>query len=234
MVMQVEIYRYNPESDSEPRMQELDFDLEGRDMMILDVLEALKVRDSTITYRRSCREGVCGSDGMNINGKNMLACVSPVSKVIKNNRLVIRPMPGLPVIRDLVVDMAMFWEQYEKVEPYLQNNEPTPTIERLQSPEERARLDGYTECIMCGCCSTACPSWWWNPSKYLGPAALLQLWRFVDDSRDTSTKERLEKFDDPFSIFRCRSILACDFSCPKGLTPHTAIGNLKRKMVTGA
>lgn len=228
--MKIEIYRYNPETDDKPYMQTIDYDAEGRDLMVLDVLEDLKKRDTTLSYRRSCREGVCGSDGMNLNGKNCLSCITPLSKVVRDDLLIIRPLPGLPVIRDLVVDMDMFWKQYERIQPYLQNDTPTPAIERLQSPEDRAKLDGYYECILCACCTTACPSWWWNPDKYIGPAGLLQMYRFVLDSRDTKTQERLSLLQDPFSLYRCHSIQNCDFSCPKGLSPHTAISNLKRLM----
>ena len=152
-MLQVSIYRYNPEVDSAPRMEDFEFDTEGKDLMVLDVLEAIKARkDASVTYRRSCREGVCGSDGLNINGKNGLACITPLSETVKGNKLVIRPLPGLPVIRDLVVDMSLFYAQYEKIQPFLQNNTPAPAIERLQTPEDRSKLDGLYECILCACC----------------------------------------------------------------------------------
>ena len=190
--MLVSVYRYNPETDSQPRMQDYQIELPaGKDMMVLDLLQLVKDQDSSITYRRSCREGVCGSDGMNINGRNGLACITHVSSVVKNNKVVLRPLPGLPVIRDLVVDMTAFYKQYEKVKPFLQNDNPAPAIERLQSPEDRAKLDGLYECILCACCSTSCPSFWWNPDKFIGPAGLLQAYRFLADSRDTHTEERL-------------------------------------------
>lgn len=230
--MQIMLYRYNPEIDTKPRMQVLDYDPpHGRDLMVLDLLEHLKTDDPTLGFRRSCREGVCGSDGINMNGGNGLACITPVSRVVSDNRLVIRPLPGLPVIRDLIVDMDMFWRQYERVKPYLVNHDPAPSIERLQSPAERAKLDGLYECILCACCSTACPSWWWNPDRYAGPAALLQAYRFLQDSRDTAASERLADLDDHFSVFRCRGVENCNLYCPKGLEPLKAINAIKRRML---
>lgn len=168
---------------------------------------------------------------MNINGKNGLACITPLSAVVKGNKLIVRPLPGLPVIRDLVVDMSIFYKQYEKVKPFLQNDTPAPAIERLQSPEEREKLDGLYECILCACCSTSCPSFWWNPDKFLGPAALLQAYRFLADSRDTKTSERLASLDDPFSVFRCRGIMNCVNVCPKGLNPTKAIGHIRNMLL---
>lgn len=199
--------------------------------MVLDVLELLKAQDPTLTYRRSCREGVCGSDGINMNGRNGLACITPVSEAAKNGKLVLRPLPGLPVVRDLVVDMSQFYRQYEKIKPYLQNNTPAPAQERYQSPEDRAKLDGLYECILCACCSTACPSFWWNPDKFIGPAGLLQAYRFLVDSRDTATAERLAELDDPFSVFRCRGIMNCVNMCPKGLNPTRAIGKIRTMLL---
>lgn len=196
-MLQVSIYRYNPELDSEPYMQELEVDTGGKDLMVLDVLELIKAQDPTVTFRRSCREGVCGSDGLNMNGQNGLACITPLSDSVKNNKLIVRPLPGLPVVRDLVVDMTLFYTQYEKIEPYLKNNTPAPAIERLQTPEEREKLDGLYECILCACCSTSCPSFWWNPDRFIGPAGLLQSYRFLVDSRDTATEQRLSNLDDP-------------------------------------
>ncbi|MGA0335585.1 MAG: succinate dehydrogenase iron-sulfur subunit [Luminiphilus sp.] len=234
-MLQVSLYRYNPETDDAPYMQDFSVDTEGRDLMVLDVLELIKAEhDGSVTYRRSCREGVCGSDGLNINGKNGLACISPLSESVKNNKLVIRPLPGLPVIRDLVVDMSLFYAQYEKVQPYLQNGTPAPAIERLQSPEERAQLDGLYECILCACCSTSCPSFWWNPDRFIGPAGLLQAYRFLADSRDTATDERLAKLDDPFSVFRCHGIQNCVNVCPKGLNPTKAIGHIRGMLLSRA
>ncbi|MEE4384295.1 MAG: succinate dehydrogenase iron-sulfur subunit [Pseudomonadales bacterium] len=230
--MQVSIYRYDPEKDEAPYMQDLEVEIPAdRDLMVLDVLELMKAKDPTIAYRRSCREGVCGSDGMNMNGRNGLACITPVSQAAKKGRLVLRPLPGLPVVRDLVVDMSQFYRQYEKVQPYLQNDTPAPAQERLQTPEEREKLDGLYECILCACCSTSCPSFWWNPDKFIGPAGLLQAYRFLADSRDTATAERLEELDDPFSVFRCRGIMNCVAVCPKGLNPTRAIGHIKQMLL---
>ncbi len=230
--MQVSIYRFIPEQDIKPRMQHYDFELpEGRDLMVLDVLEALKIQDPSIVYRRSCREGVCGSDGMNMNGRNGLACKTPVSAVASGNKLVLRPLPGLPVVRDLVVDMSQFYKQYEAVKPYLINDQLKPSKERLQTIEERDKLEGSYECILCACCTTSCPSFWWNPDKFLGPAALLHSYRFLVDSRDTATDERLAELDDPFSVFRCRSIMNCVDVCPKDLNPTKAIGEIRTMLV---
>ncbi|MFO8045619.1 MAG: succinate dehydrogenase iron-sulfur subunit [Halomonas sp.] len=232
--LQVSIYRYNPETDSAPYMQEFQVDTQGRDVMVLDVLHMMKEDDNGLAYRRSCREGVCGSDGMNMNGKNGLACITPLSEVIKGNKLVLRPLPGLPVIRDLVVDMGLFYKQYERIQPYLQNDTPAPAIERLQSPEDRDKLDGLYECILCACCSTSCPSFWWNPDKFVGPAGLLQSYRFLADSRDTATGERLSELEDPFSVFRCRGIMNCVAVCPKGLNPTRAIGKIRDMLLANA
>ncbi len=233
-MLQVSVYRYNPATDAEPYMQDYQFETEGKDLMVLDVLEQLKAKDTSLAFRRSCREGVCGSDGLNINGKNGLACITPLSSTVKNNKLVVRPLPGLPVVRDLVVDMSLFYQQYEKVKPYLINNEPAPAIERLQSPEDRAKLDGLYECILCACCSTACPSFWWNPDRFIGPSGLLQAWRFLADSRDTAQAERLSDLDDPFSVFRCHGIQNCVNVCPKGLNPTRAIGHIRGMLLKNA
>jgi succinate dehydrogenase / fumarate reductase iron-sulfur subunit len=229
-MLQLSVYRFDPEVDDKPRMQDYQVDLEkvpGK--MLLDAILYVKDHlDDTLSLRRSCREGVCGSDGMNINGKNGLACITQLASLPE--KVVLRPLPGLPVIRDLVVDMQPFYNQYEKVEPYLQNNEPMPIKERLQSPEDRAKLDGLYECILCACCTTSCPSYWWNPEKFLGPAALLQANRFIQDTRDTKTADRLAKLSDPFSLFRCRGIMNCVSVCPKGLNPTKAIGEVREKM----
>ena len=234
-MLQVSLYRYNPETDEAPYMQDFSVDTGGRDLMVLDVLELIKAdHDGSVTYRRSCREGVCGSDGLNMNGKNGLACITPLSESVKGEKLVIRPLPGLPVIRDLVVDMSLFYAQYEKVQPYLQNPTPAPAIERLQSPEERAQLDGLYECILCACCSTSCPSFWWNPDRFVGPAGLLQAYRFLADSRDTATEDRLARLDDPFSVFRCHGIQNCVNVCPKGLNPTKAIGHIRTMLLNRA
>ncbi|WP_019215301.1 succinate dehydrogenase iron-sulfur subunit [Legionella tunisiensis] len=227
------IYRYNPEKDTKPYMQDYEIQVPVKsDPMLLTLLERLKAeQDPTITYRRSCREGVCGSDGMNINGTNGLACITIVSQ-LKTDKIVLRPLPGFPVIRDLAVDMTQFYQQYERIEPYLQNDSVAPARERLQSPQERAQLDGLYECILCACCTSSCPSFWWNPDKFVGPAGLLQARRFLADSRDTAKQHRLDKLQDPFSVFRCRSIMNCANVCPKGLNPTEAIANIRKQMLT--
>lgn len=231
-MISVNIYRYNPENDASPYMQSLSLPDEFRGRMVLDALEYLKKKDPTLAYRRSCREGVCGSDGMNINGKNWLACIKPVSDAMgTSDCLVIRPLPGMPVIRDLVVDQSLFFTQYKKIKPWLITHDAPPAIERQQSPEEREQLDGLYECILCGCCTSQCPSSWWNPASYLGPAALLQSLRFLLDSRDQARAERLEELKDPFSLFRCRSIGNCSWVCPKGLNPMGAIGRIRRELL---
>jgi succinate dehydrogenase / fumarate reductase, iron-sulfur subunit len=230
-IVEFSIYRFDPEKDVEPRMQDYQLTIpENTDMMLLDALIQIKdTLDETLSLRRSCREGVCGSDGMNINGKNGLACVTHLSSL--KSPITLRPLPGLPVIRDLIVDMTQFYKQYEKVKPYLINDEEPPAKERLQSPEDRAKLDGLYECILCACCSTACPSFWWNPEKFIGPAGLLWALRFIIDSRDTAKQERLDNLDDPFSVFRCRSIGNCSSVCPKGLNPTEAIGKIRTELV---
>lgn len=232
--MQVSVYRYDPDKDNEPYLQDFSVDLQGKDPMVLELLEQLKEQDETVTYRRSCREGVCGSDGVNMNGKNGLACMTRVSEVVRRDKLVIKPLPGLPVIRDLVVDMEQFYSQYKKITPYLINKDAPPQKERLQSPEEREKLDGLYECILCACCSTSCPSFWWNPDKFIGPAGLLQAYRFLADSRDTATDERLANLEDPFSVFRCRGIMNCVNVCPKGLNPTRAIGHIRTMLLKRA
>lgn len=232
-VITLSIYRYNPEVDAKPYMKDYELAVpEKTDPMVLTLLERLKAeQDSTITYRRSCREGVCGSDGMNINGTNGLACITHISD-LKTDKIVIRPLPGFPVIRDLAVDMSQFYQQYERIEPYLQNDEIPPAQERLQSPEERAQLDGLYECILCACCTSSCPSFWWNPEKFVGPAGLLQARRFLADSRDKATQHRLDKLQDPFSVFRCRTIMNCTNVCPKGLNPTQAIAKIRTQMLS--
>ena len=232
--MLLSVYRYNPETDEKPSMQDVEIDVpEDRDLMVLDVLTLAKEKDPSIAYRRSCREGVCGSDGMNINGTNGLACITPMSDVVgPDKKLILRPLPGLPVVRDLVVDMSLFYKQFEKVRPFLINDEPPPAIERLQSQEDREKLDGLYECILCACCSTSCPSFWWNPDKFIGPAGLLQAYRFLADTRDTANTERLSDLKDPFSVFRCRGIMNCVSVCPKGLNPTRAIGHIKSMLIS--
>lgn len=231
--MKLSIYRYNPEIDKEPYMQDYDFDpTKCKGKMVLHALEALKEQDPSLGFRRSCGEGVCGSDGMNINGKNRLACKTSLTSLPEH--IYIRPLPGLPVIRDLIVDLTEFYEHYEAVKPYLQSDQEPPETERLQTPEERERLDGLYECILCACCSSSCPSYWWNPDKFLGPAALLWAYRFIADTRDTATLDRLGFLQDAFKLFRCRTIMNCTDVCPKGLNPSSAIGHIRRKMLEEA
>jgi succinate dehydrogenase / fumarate reductase iron-sulfur subunit len=224
--MKFSIYRFNPEIDDKPYMQSYEIELEQEDIMLLDALLKIKALDDTLSLRKSCREGVCGSDSMNINGKNGLACITKIENL--KQPITIRPMPGLPVIRDLVVDMDQFFNQYDSVKPYLINDEKPPKKERLQSPEERAKLDGLYECILCGACTTACPSFWWNPDKFVGPASLLQSYRFLSDSRDKGEDERLDNLDEPERLYLCHNIMNCSDVCPKGLSPSRAISNIKK------
>jgi len=223
------IYRYNPETDAEPRMQAYALEAIEPGMMLLDALLRLKAADDSLTFRRSCHEGVCGSDGMNVNGKNRLACITPLADL--KEPVTVRPLPGMPVIRDLVVDLGQFYGQYRKIRPWLTVHDPEPDVEYRQTPADRDRLDGLYECILCACCSTACPSFWWNPDRFLGPAALLQAYRFLADSRDQATEERLAELDDPYKLFRCHTIMNCVDVCPKGLHPTRAIGLIKQMMV---
>jgi succinate dehydrogenase / fumarate reductase iron-sulfur subunit len=227
--LKLRIYRYDPDRDASPRMQDYDVALEPSDRMLLDALVRLKAQDDSIAFRRSCREGVCGSDAMNINGKNGLACISKLADLPAVVEL--RPLPGLPVIRDLIVDMTQFFKQYNSVMPYLVNHDPPPERERLQSPAEREALDGLYECILCASCSTSCPSFWWNPDKFVGPAGLLQAYRWLADSRDQASAERLDNLEDPYRLFRCHTIMNCVDVCPKGLNPTKAIGQIKEMMV---
>jgi len=229
------IYRYNPDVDDAPYMKDYELELpDGSDLMVLDVLMQLKEQDPTLSFRRSCREGVCGSDGLNMNGKNGLACITPLS-AIKADKIVLRPLPGLPVVRDLIIDMTQFYNQYEKIKPYLINDgKNQPAREHLQSPEDREHLDGLYECILCACCSTSCPSFWWNPDKFIGPAGLLHAYRFLIDSRDTATEERLDDLQDAYSVFRCHGIMNCVDVCPKGLNPTKAIGHIKSMLLKRA
>ncbi|OOZ42018.1 succinate dehydrogenase iron-sulfur subunit [Solemya pervernicosa gill symbiont] len=229
--MRFSIYRFNPEVDKTPYMEscELADEKLSPGMMLLDALKLLKVKDESLGFRRSCGEGVCGSDAMNINGTNGLACITPLDSL--KQPIEIRPMPGMPVIRDLIVDMEPFYRQYREVKPYLIVNDPEPEVERLQSPADRDKLDGLYECILCGSCSTSCPSFWWNPDKFLGPAALLQAWRFLADSRDQEAEARLEALEGPYKLFRCHTIMNCVQVCPKGLNPTRAIGNIKQMML---
>ena len=227
--MKLSIYRYNPDKDAKPYMQDYDVQLEHSDRMLLDVLVRAKVQDDSLSFRRSCSAGICGSDAVNINGKNGLACITKISELPEH--VTVRPLPGQPVIRDLIVDMTQFFKQYHSIQPYVVNNEPAPERERLQSPAEREELNGLYECILCACCSTACPSFWWNPDKFVGPAGLLQAYRFIADSRDQDTTARLDNLEDPYRLFRCYSIMNCVDVCPKGLNPTRAIGKIKERMV---
>ena len=228
--MQFSIFRYNPEKDKKPYMQDFEIELKSTEQMLLDVFLRLKVQDDSLTIRKSCREGVCGSDAININGRNGLACVTPVRELKEPVEL--RPLPSFPVIRDLVVDMTQFWKNYHSIKPYLVNNEPAPEKERLQSPEDREKLDGSYECILCACCTSQCPSSWWNPDKFVGPAGLIQAYRFISDSRDRATTERLHDLnDDPYRLFRCRTIMNCTEVCPVGLSPSGAIERIRLRML---
>ncbi|MDX8411510.1 MAG: succinate dehydrogenase iron-sulfur subunit [Mariprofundaceae bacterium] len=229
-MLQLRLYRYDPEGEGEPFMQSFEVASTGSGMMLLDALNAIKWgQDGTLTYRRSCGEGVCGSDGMNINGVNGLACIVPVEGL--KQPIHVRPLPGMRVIRDLVVDMEHFFEQYRSIKPWLQTATPMPEHERLQTPAERARLDGLYECILCACCSTSCPSYWWNGDRFLGPATLLQANRWLSDSRDEAAGERLDDLEDAFKLFRCHQIMNCMEACPKQLNPTAAIDNIKRTML---
>ena len=227
-----QIYRYNPDTDAKPYMQTIEVELDGSERMLLDALVKLKQIDPTLSYRRSCREGICGSDAMNINGKNGLACL--INMRTLPGTIVLKPLPGLPVIRDLIVDMTLFFQQYHPIKPYLINDTRPPEKERLQSPEEREVLNGLYECILCACCSTSCPVFWWNPDKFVGPAGLLQAYRFIADSRDEGTSERLDNLEDPYRLFRCTTIMNCVDVCPKSLNPTAAIGKIKELMVRRA
>lgn len=223
------IYRYDPDLHRRPFMQRITVALEGHERMLLDALMTLKALDPSLSFRRSCREGVCGSDAMNINGKNGLACLTNMKSL--TDPVVLKPLPGLPVVRDLMVDMTGFFRQYHSIRPYLINDEQPPERERLQSPVERDELNGLYECILCACCSSSCPSFWWNPDKFVGPAGLLQAYRFLTDSRDLATGARLDNLEDPYRLFRCRTILNCADVCPKGLSPAAAISKIREMLV---
>ena len=227
--MKLSIYRYDPDKDERPYMKDYEVKLEHSDRMLLDALVQVKVQDDSIAFRRSCREGVCGSDAININGRNGLACITRVAEL--SEHVTLRPLPGLPVIRDLIVDMTQFFHQYHSIKPYLVTHDAPPERERLQSPEDREELNGLYECILCACCSTACPSFWWNPDKFVGPAGPLQAYRFLADTRDQATSERLDNLEDPYRLFRCHTIMNCVDVCPKGLNPTKAIGKIKELMV---
>jgi succinate dehydrogenase / fumarate reductase iron-sulfur subunit len=227
------IYRYNPDEDGNPTLDTYRVDLESCGPMVLDALIKIKNEvDPTLTFRRSCREGVCGSCAMNIDGSNTLACTKPITEISGSVR--VYPLPHMPVVKDLVPDLTNFYAQYASIQPYLQTKSPAPEKEWKQSPEQREKLNGLYECILCASCSTACPSYWWNQDRYLGPAALLQAYRWLADSRDEATGERLDKLEDPFRLYRCHTIMNCANTCPKGLNPAQAIGEIKQMMVKRA
>lgn len=229
-VKSFEIYRYDPDSGGNPRLDSYSVDLDDCGPMVLDVLIWIKNKvDSTLTFRRSCREGVCGSCAMNIDGTNWLACTRFVSETRKRSR--IYPLNNMPVIKDLVPDQRHAFAQYSLIEPWLKSKTPAPATERLQSPDERGRIDGYWECILCFCCTSGCPSHWWNADRFLGPAVLLQAWRWLVDSRDDATPERLDELEDPFRLYRCHTILNCTRTCPKGLNPGKAIAGIKKMLL---
>jgi succinate dehydrogenase / fumarate reductase, iron-sulfur subunit len=223
--MKISIYRYDPDKDEKPYMKDYDVKIEHGDNMLLDALVRVKDMDDSFAFRRSCR----GSDAMNINGKNGLACVTKIADL--PDHVTLRPLPGLPVIRDLIVDMTQFFKQYHSIKPYVVNHDAPPERERLQSPAEREELNGLYECILCACCSTSCPSFWWNPDKFVGPAGLLQAYRFIADTRDQETAARLDDLEDPYRLFRCHTIMNCVDVCPKSLNPTKAIGKIKELMV---
>ncbi len=232
MDVQLKILRYNPENDKEPYFQDFTVKNVNDDWRLLDVLHEIKWnQDGTLTFRRSCAHGICGSDAMKVNGKNKLACALLLKDINTKKAITIEPLPSLPIIKDLVVDMTQFFNQYHSIKPYLINDEPVPEKERLQSPADRNQLDGLYECILCACCTTQCPSFWWNPDKFVGPAGLLQAYRFIIDSRDRATEERLDDLNDPFRLFRCRTIMNCTEVCPKGLAPSRAIEKIRLMMV---
>ena len=225
------IYRYDPDSSDNPRTDTYDLDLDRCGPMVLDALNKIKNEvDSTLTFRRSCREGICGSCAMNVDGTNTLACIKPIDEVKGEVR--IYPLPHMPVVKDLVPDMADFYAQYASIEPWMKTDTAAAaTQERLQTPEDREKLDGLYECILCACCSTSCPSYWWNGDRYLGPATLLQAHRWLVDSRDEATGERLDALEDPFRLYRCHTIMNCTRTCPKHLNPAKAIAEIKKMMV---
>jgi succinate dehydrogenase / fumarate reductase iron-sulfur subunit len=224
------IYRWDPDGGQNPRVDSFEIDLDKCGPMVLDALIHIKNEiDSTLTFRRSCREGICGSCAMNIDGQNTLACLKATDDVKGDVR--VYPLPHMKVVKDLVPDLSTVYAQYASIEPYMKTRSPAPTRERLQSPEDRAKLDGMYECILCFCCTTSCPSYWWNGDRYLGPAILLQAYRWIADSRDEETGERLDALEDPFRLYRCHTIMNCTQTCPKGLNPAKAIAEIKKLMV---
>ncbi|MCK9609460.1 MAG: succinate dehydrogenase iron-sulfur subunit [Methylomonas sp.] len=226
-----EVYRWNPDAGENPRIDTYEIDMDHCGPMVLDAILKIKNEiDSGLTFRRSCREGVCGSCAMNINGKNTLACTKAIADY--KGTVKIFPLPHMAVVKDLVADMSHFFEQYTSIKPWLTNDaEPPADAERLQSRDERAKLDGLYECVLCACCSTSCPSYWWNSDKYLGPAVLLQAYRWLADSRDTNDQERLDELNESFKLYRCHTIMNCTDTCPKGLNPAKAIAEIKKQLV---
>tara|TARA_Y100000780_G_scaffold116190_1_gene104573 strand:- start:15 stop:791 length:777 start_codon:yes stop_codon:yes gene_type:complete len=224
------VYRWNPDDGKNPSVDTYEVDMDSCGPMVLDALIKIKDEiDATLTFRRSCREGVCGSCAMNIDGTNTLACTKFISEVKRDVR--IYPLPHAPVIKDLVPDLSQLYSQYAAIEPWLKTDSSPPDKERLQSPDERKNLDGLYECILCFCCSTSCPSYWWNSDRYLGPASLLQAYRWIADSRDESAGDRLDELEDPFRLYRCHTIMNCTSACPKNLNPARAIGEIKKALV---
>ena len=229
-VVRLKVYRWDPEGEGNPRLDSFEIDRADCGPMVLDALIKIKNEvDSTLAFRRSCREGICGSCAMNIDGVNTLACTKFIDEVKGEVR--IYPLPHMPVVKDLVPDLSQIWAQYASIEPWLKSETPPPERERVQSPEERERLDGLWECILCFCCTTSCPSYWWNGERYLGPAVLLQAHRWIADSRDEATGERLDQLEDPFRLYRCHTIMNCTRTCPKGLNPAKSIAEIKKMMV---
>jgi succinate dehydrogenase / fumarate reductase, iron-sulfur subunit len=229
-VKKFRVYRYDPDSPENPRLDTYEVDLEACGPMVLDALIKIKNEtDATLTFRRSCREGVCGSCAMNIDGTNTLACTKYISDV--KGDVPVYPLPHMAVVKDLVPDLTKAYAQLASIEPWMKSKSPPPSRERLQSPEERQKLDGLWECILCFCCTTSCPSYWWNSDRYLGPAVLLQAYRWIADSRDEETGERLDNLEDPFRLYRCHTIMNCSNTCPKGLNPAKAIAETKKLMV---
>lgn len=227
----IKVYRYDPDSGENPRLDIYELDINETGPMVLDALIKIKNEiDSTLTFRRSCREGICGSCAMNIDGTNTLACIKPMEDI--SGDIAIYPLPHMKLVKDLVPDMSHFYAQYESIEPWLKTDSPPPSnSERLQSLKDREKLDGLYECILCACCSTSCPSYWWNGDKYLGPAILLQAYRWIVDSRDEYTGERLEALEDPFKLYRCHTIMNCTKACPKSLNPAKAIAEIKNQII---
>jgi succinate dehydrogenase / fumarate reductase iron-sulfur subunit len=229
-VRRFKVYRYDPDGERNPRLDTFEIDLDDCGPMVLDALIKIKTEvDSGLTFRRSCREGVCGSCAMNIDGGNTLACTRAIEDI--DGDVAVYPLPHMAVIKDLVSDFTQFWAQYESIQPWIQTESSRPEHEQRQSVDERAKLDGLWECILCACCSTSCPSYWWNSDRFLGPAALLQSYRWLADSRDEHTGERLDQLEDPFRLYRCHTIMNCTNTCPKGLNPAQAIGSIKKLMV---